>query len=101
MIFAALAPRQVKAAVLSRDDLSTLRQQQDLSDQARAVIDDVRSSAPARRVGSGCGNVSGRYPTRKMKVTTPFESHRVELGIICEMESDVPVLEYFTNSPHR
>jgi len=95
--------------VLSRDDLLAIYQRLGLSDQARAAIDDVRCSDPARRVRSGRGNVSGRYPSKKMGVTIQFESHRVELAAIYEMEHDVGVLEYFDqpssikllyNSPH-
>lgn len=85
--------------MLSRDDLLTLYQRLGLSDQARAVIDDVRSSDPARRVRSGRGNVSGRYPSKKMGVTIQFESHRVELAAIYEMEHDAHVLEYFDQPP--
>ena len=85
--------------MLSPDDLLTLRQRLSLSDQAVAVIDDVRSSDPARRVRSGRGNVSGRYPSKKMGVTIQFESHRVELAAIYEMERDVHVLEYFDQPP--
>jgi putative transposase len=36
---------------------------------ARALIDRTRTSDPARRVGGGRSNVSGRYPSRKMGVT--------------------------------
>ena len=85
--------------MLSRDDLLTLYQRPGLSDQARVVIDDVRSSDPARRVRSGRGNVSGRYPSKKMGVTIQFESHRVELAAIYEMEHDAHVLEYFDQPP--
>jgi transposase InsO family protein len=46
-------------------------------------------------VGSGRGNVSGRYPSKKMGVTIQFESHRVELAAIYEMEHDPEVLEYY------
>ncbi|MGH9626988.1 MAG: hypothetical protein ACRD7E_01280, partial [Bryobacteraceae bacterium] len=52
----------------------------------RALIDRIRTSNPARRVGGGRSNVSGRYPSRKMGVTIQFESHRVELAGIYEME---------------
>ena len=85
--------------MLSRDDLLTLYERLGLSDQARAVIDDVRSSDPARRVRSSRGNVSGRYPSKKMGVTIQFESHRVELAAIYEMEHDAYVLEYFDQPP--
>jgi len=63
------------------------------------VIDQIRSSDPARRVGGGRSNVSGRYPSRKMGVTIQFESHRVELAAVHEMEYDPAVLEYFDQPP--
>ncbi|HEU0139739.1 MAG TPA: DDE-type integrase/transposase/recombinase [Bryobacteraceae bacterium] len=62
---------------------------------ARALIDQIRTSDPARRVGGGRSNVSGRYPSRKMGVTIQFESHRVELAGIYEMEHDLEVLEFY------
>jgi len=62
---------------------------------ARALIDRTRTSDPARRVGGGRSNVSGRYPSRKMRVTIQFESHRVELAGIYEMEHDPEVLEFY------
>src|SRR5712691_6695269 len=61
----------------------------------RVLIDRIRASDPARRVGGGRSNVSGRYPSRKMGVTIQFESHRVELAGIYEMEHDVEVLEFY------
>jgi putative transposase len=85
--------------VLSRDDLLAMYERCGLSDQARAVIDHIRCSDPARRVRSGRGNVSGRYPSKKMGVTIQFESHRVELAAIYEMEHDTRVLEYFDQPP--
>ena len=85
--------------MLSRDDLLTLFQRLGLSDEARSIIDQVRCSDPARRVRSGRGNVSGRYPSKKMGVTIQFESHRVELAAIYEMEHDAHVLEFFDQPP--
>lgn len=61
----------------------------------RTLIDRIRASDPARRVGGGRSNVSGRYPSRKMGVTIQFESHRVELAGIYEMENDPEVLEFY------
>src|SRR5215468_8449161 len=69
------------------------------SERARSVIDHIRSSAPARRVGGGKRNVTGRYPSRKMGVTIQFESHRVELAAIYELEHDSDVLEYYDQPP--
>ena len=66
-----------------------------LSQEAQELIAKLRSSAPTRRVGGGRENVSGRYPSRKMGVTIQFESHRVELAFIYEMEHDADVLEYY------
>jgi transposase InsO family protein len=70
-----------------------------LSQEAQELIAKIRSSAPTRRVGGGRENVSGRYPSRKMGVTIQFESHRVELAFIYEMEHDADVLEYYDQAP--
>jgi len=45
----------------------------------RTLIARLRALPPSRRVQSRAGNVSGRYPSRKMGVTIQFESHTVEL----------------------
>jgi putative transposase len=47
----------------------------------------------------GHENVSGRYPSRKMGLTIQFESHRVELPFVYEMEHDPGVLEYYDQPP--
>ncbi|MGO9274112.1 MAG: Mu transposase C-terminal domain-containing protein [Terriglobia bacterium] len=59
----------------------------------------MRSSDPSRLVGGGGRNVSGRYPSRKMGVTIQFESHRVELAFVREMEHDPGVLEFYDQPP--
>ena len=70
-----------------------------LSKEARTAIDHIRTSDPARRVGGGRRNVSGRYPSRKMGCTIQFESHRVELAAVYELEHDPDVLEDFDQPP--
>ena len=70
-----------------------------LSQEARQAVERVRSAGPTRRVGGGRENVSGRYPSRKMGVTIQFESHRVELAFVYEMEHDPDVLEYYDQAP--
>jgi putative transposase len=70
-----------------------------LVESARVVIDRIRASDPARRVGGGRRNVSGFYPSKKMGVTIQFESHRVELAAVYELEHDDAVLEYFDQPP--
>jgi transposase InsO family protein len=69
------------------------------SSKVKNLIQQIRSSEPARHVRSGHGNVSGRYPSRKMGVTIQFESHRNELAAIYEMEHSISVLEYWDQAP--
>ncbi len=85
--------------MLSESELSAWYARLHISSQARSVIDQVRSSQPARQVGGGSRNVSGRYPSRKMGLTIQFESHRVELAGIYEMEHDHSVLEFYDQPP--
>jgi len=85
--------------VLSRDELVLWYERLKLPADARAIIDCVRSSGPARRVGGGRRNVTGRYPSKKMGVTIQFESHRVELAAIYEMEHAPDTLEYYDQPP--
>ncbi len=59
-----------------------------LAETTQSAIAEVRSRNPTRRVGGGRDNVSGRYPSRKMGLTIQFESHRVELPLVYEMEHD-------------
>ena len=66
---------------------------------AACVVQRIRSSGPARLVQSGRGNVSGRYPSRKMGVTIQFESHKNELAGIQELEHATDVIEFF-DQPH-
>jgi transposase InsO family protein len=68
---------------------------QHLSPAAQAVISEIRSTNPSRRVRGGKKNVCGSYPSRKMLVTIQFESHRNELARIYELENDPSVLEYY------
>src|SRR5579859_662757 len=85
--------------MLSHTELLAWSARVGLSEQAQSLIQHVRSSDPSRRVGGGRHNVSGRYPSRKMRVTIQFESHRVELAAVHEMEYDATCLEYFDQPP--
>ena len=85
--------------MLTADGLLSWFQRLHTPEQTRTTIDHIRSSAPSRRVAGGRSNVSGRYPSKKMGVTIQFESHRVELAGIYEMEHDAGVLEYFDQPP--
>ena len=81
--------------MLNETELAAWYERLNFSEPARTVIDRVRCSDPARRVGGGRSNVSGFYPSRKMGVTIQFESHRVELAAIFEMEHDPQTLEFY------
>src|ERR1041385_5588642 len=85
--------------MLSEPDFAAWVMRARLSEAAHAAIAHIRGSGPARRVGGGRSNVTGRYPSRKMGVTIQFESHRVELPTIFELEHDASVLEYFDQAP--
>lgn len=73
--------------MLSPGDLASWYERLNIPDPTRSVINHIRSSGPARRVGSGYQNVSGRYPSKKMGVTIQFESHRVELAAIYDLST--------------
>ncbi len=57
-----------------------------LSQSARTLVEQIRRAAPSRRVQGYQRNVSGYYPSRKMRVTIQFESHHNELARIYELE---------------
>ena len=86
--------------MLKETELYQLYQQFNLSKQAQQVIEEIRSSPPVRRVRSAAGNVSVRYPSRKMGVIIQAESHRNELAGIYEKEYDPQTLEYY-DQPSR
>jgi len=85
--------------MLSDEEWLQLCQHLGLSEQAQVVIARIRSSPPSRRVRSAAGNVSVRYPSRKMGVTIQAESHRNELAGIYEKEHDPETLEYYDQPP--
>jgi putative transposase len=63
--------------MLNENELAAWYQRLNFSEPAGTLIDQVRCSDPARRVGGGRSNVSV-LPSRKMGVTIQFQSHRVE-----------------------
>ena len=60
--------------MLTSDEIFLLCQRLELSSQAQAVLANIRTSPPSRRVGSGGKNVPVRYPSRKMGVVIQAES---------------------------
>ena len=85
--------------MLSENDFQQWCDRLQISDAAKKEIQLIRSSEPSRRVGGGKRNVSGRYSSQKMGVTIQFESHKVELPFIYQLEHDDDVLEYYDQPP--
>ena len=55
----------------------------------------VRQGPPARAVEGAGGNVTGRYPSRKMGRTIQYESRTVEFAFVVLCEIDPEVIEYY------
>lgn len=85
--------------MLSEIELAALFRDLELPPEARILIEEIRSTAPSRRVRGGAGNVVVRYPSRKMGFVIQAESHKVELAGIYEYEYDEEVLEYYDQPP--
>jgi transposase InsO family protein len=63
------------------------------------LISRIRESEPSRNVGGGRKNVTGSYPSQKMKKSIQFESHKVELPVLYSNEHDKSVLEIYDQPP--
>src|SRR5436305_11697577 len=74
--------------------------QHHLSEQAKTVVQRIRSSPPSRLVRSAAGNMSGRYPSKKMGCSIQWESHKNELPFVYHLEHDPKVLEFY-DQPHK
>jgi len=80
-------------------DLESLMNRLGLEQSAQELIKRIKTQPPSRRVQGGAGNVTCRYPSRKMGMTIQAESHTIELPIIYQLEYDDDVLAYF-DQPH-
>jgi putative transposase len=83
--------------ILNDKELELWKLRLGIDKYASDLIDTIRNTEPVRSVKSGRGNVSGRYPSRKMGRTIQFESHTCELAFIllCEFPEFDDVLEYW------
>lgn len=70
-----------------------------IAPEVQLIIRRVRQSDPSRIVQGGRCNVIGRYPSRKMRCTIQFESHKVEFPFALMYENDDGVLEYYDQPP--
>lgn len=71
-----------------------------LSEETKKIIAGIRSSPPSRLVRSAAGNMSGRYPSKKMGCSIQWESHKNELPFVYHLEHDPTVLEFY-DQPHK
>lgn len=81
--------------MLNRTEFELWCAQLGLTDEAVALVNQIRNSEPVRAVRGSNSNVPGRYPSSKMGKTIQFESHKNELAFINLYESDCNVLEYY------
>jgi putative transposase len=79
--------------MITPEDFKTWRLRLNLSNEAMALINQVRTSEPVRAARGGGNNVIGLYPSRKMGRTLQFESHRCELPFIQKIERCDEALE--------
>lgn len=81
--------------MMSENEFKNWATNLNLSDECIREIQRVRLSPPARRVGSGKGNVSGSFSSKKMGKTIQFESHLLELAAIYEFDFNENVIEFY------
>ncbi|MCP4356891.1 MAG: DDE-type integrase/transposase/recombinase, partial [Chloroflexi bacterium] len=81
--------------MFNHEQLKRYYQKLGLPEAAQEVINRIRNSPPARRVRGGQGNVTVRYPSRKMGCVIQAESHKNELAGVYEKEYDPETLEYY------
>ncbi len=70
--------------MLNKDEFAFYCDRVGVPEAGRAYLQRVRASPPARRVQGRGGNVTARYPSRKMGMIIQAESHRNELAAIYE-----------------
>jgi len=85
--------------MLNADQLAAYCDRQNISAIARRVIDEVRTSAPTRRVQSGAHNVACRFSSRKMGLVIQAESHKNELPAVIGWENDKQTYEFYDQPP--
>jgi hypothetical protein len=87
--------------MITPEEFKTWRLRLNLSNEAMALINQVRTSEPVRAARSGGNNVIGLYPSRKMGCTLQFESHRCELPFIQKIERCDEALEIWDQPATR
>ena len=81
--------------MLSNDEILQLYIQQNIPPSGRMVVDHIRTSDPARRVGGGTHNVVTRFASLKMGCVIQAESHKGELPFVYQWEHDPHTFEFY------
>lgn len=76
-------------------ELEAFYLRQHLGTRARKAIERVRNALPSRRVRSHAGNVSCRFPSRKMQCVIQAESHHNELAALYLWDHAPEVHEFY------
>jgi putative transposase len=77
----------------TNNQISQLCQHLSLSENALTFIRSIRSSELSLRARTARGNFSGCYPSHKMTSSIQFESRRIELPSIYQIEHDDNAVE--------
>lgn len=85
--------------MLDTTQLDAYCERHGITPKARLVIDQVRASAPSRRVQSGTHNVACRFSSRKMGLVIQAESHKNELPAVIGWEHDKQTYEFYDQPP--
>ena len=85
---------------MSENDLDALLADHGVNARGLELIRSIRNGPPARAVTGGGGNVSGRYPSRKMGRTIQYESRHAEFAFVISCEVDETVIEYYDQPCH-
>ena len=85
--------------MMDKTQLDAYCERNGITQKARLVIDQVRTSPPTRRVQSGIHNVACRFSSRKMGMVIQAESHKNELPAVIGWEHDKQTYEFYDQPP--
>ena len=80
---------------MSDNDFDALLADHGVNERGRRLIESVRNGPPARAVTGGRGNVTGRYPSLKMRRTIQYESRNCEFAFVISCEVDETIIEFW------
>ncbi len=85
--------------MLTEQQLNDLLDKHGVTEEGRAIVKQIRSSQPSRRVGGGASNAACQYPSHKMGRTLQAESHTNELAALYVWDHDSITYEIYDQPP--